>query len=129
NLGGSGISVNSTEDNQTIIAVDNQIRGNLWGITIIGQGSMNLGDDEDNTGGNVFSDNGNNGETFALYNNTPNTIMAKHNCWIEGEEITLDDAAEVIFDQADDPSLGEVIYDPMSSECSLSVQEYAKNSI
>src|SRR5699024_9100972 len=37
--------------------------------------------------------------------------------------------AERIFDQADDPSLGEVIYDPMSSECSLSVQEYAKNSI
>lgn len=112
-LGGSGINLNAPTGGQTIVASENQIRRNLWGVSIQGDVAANFGDDNENTGGNVFSENGNNGEIFALYNNGPATIMAKHNCWIEGEDITLAEAEEVIFHQVDDPSLGEVIFDPL----------------
>ncbi|TQD38859.1 T9SS type A sorting domain-containing protein [Haloflavibacter putidus] len=116
NLGGSGISLNSSSNTQNIIATGNEIRGNLWGITVIGEASINLGDDADNPGENVFANNENGGETFALYNNTPHTIMAKNNCWIEGIENTSADAESVIFHQADDATLGEVIYDPVGCQ-------------
>lgn len=111
-LGGSGIALNATNDTQTIIATGNEIRRNLWGITLQNEASINLGD-SDMPGNNVFADNGNGGTTYALYNNTDNTILAKSNCWIEGEETTAEDVATVIFDQADDASLGEVIYTPV----------------
>ena len=113
-LGGSGISMTSASSSQVTVVTGNEIRGNLWGITVINEATANLGDEEDNPGNNIFSENGNGGETYALYNNTPNTIMAKNNCWIEGEESTLEEVAEVIFDQEDDESLGEVIYDPIN---------------
>ncbi|GHC47122.1 T9SS type A sorting domain-containing protein [Ulvibacter litoralis] len=113
-IGGSGISLNSSGGGMEVIASGNEIRRNLWGITVIGQASVNLGDDVDNEGLNVFSENGNNGEVYALYNNTPNVLQAKHNCWIEGQINTLADAESVIFHQVDDASLGEVIFDPVS---------------
>lgn len=111
--GGSGINLNAPTGGQTVFVSENQIRRNLWGITIQGPVDANLGDDANNPGGNVFADNGNNGEVFAMYNNGLNTILAKHNCWIEGVEITLEEAEEVIFHKVDDPSLGEVIFDPV----------------
>jgi len=119
-LGGSGINLNSTNGGQTITIMGNKIRRNLWGITI--QNSLNadtssininLGDDENNTGENVFADNQNGGNTYALYNNGPATVMAKHNCWIEGENISLEQAEGVIFHQVDDATLGTVIFDPL----------------
>lgn len=113
NLGGSGISLNAGADTQNITITGNEIRRNLWGITIIGQASANLGDDQADSGNNIFADNGNGGVVYALYNNTPNTITAKNNCWIEGQESTLEQAGAVIFDIADDASLGEVLYDPI----------------
>lgn len=113
-VGGSGISLNSSTDTQEIIIKNNAIRGNLWGITLLGEASANLGDGETNPGGNVFSQNKNNGQVYALYNNTDNTILAKNNCWIEGQTNSLDDAESVIFHQADDSSLGQVIYDPVN---------------
>ena len=122
NLGGSGISLNSSSNTQEVVATNNEIRGNLWGITVIGEASINLGDNEDNPGGNVFANNGNSGNIYALYNNTPYTITALHNCWIEGQANTLADAESVIFHQADDNSLGEVLYDPVGCE-SLVVNE------
>ncbi|HET8886546.1 MAG TPA: T9SS type A sorting domain-containing protein [Salinimicrobium sp.] len=112
--GGSGISLNASNDTQNIIASDNEFRGNLWGITLIDEASINLGDDEDNPGGNIFSGNGNGGVTYALYNNTDNTIMAKHNCWTEEIDMTLEEAEEVIVHSVDDSSLGTVIFDPVS---------------
>ncbi len=111
-LGGSGISLNSGAPTQDITIIGNEFRRNLWGITIIGQASANLGDD-DTPGNNIFADNGNEGVIYALYNNTANTITAKSNCWIEGNESTLEEAGSVIFDVADDENLGEVIYDPI----------------
>lgn len=115
NLGGSGISLNTASAPMEVIASGNAFRRNLWGITLIDEASINLGDDGDNPGNNVFSENGNNNETYALYNNTANTILAKNNCWIENDPPnTLADAEAVIFHQVDDPSLGEVVFDPVS---------------
>lgn len=113
-MGGSGISINSASEDHVARLTENEIRNNLWGVTVIGSPTVNLGDDEENPGNNIFSENGNNGEIYALYNNGPNTIMALHNCWIEGQESTLEEAGEVIVDQEDDSSLGEVIYDPIN---------------
>jgi hypothetical protein len=118
NLGGSGISLNTASGPMEVIASGNAFRRNLWGITLIDEASINLGDDGDNPGNNVFSENGNNNETYALYNNTANTILAKNNCWIENDPPnTLADAEAVIFHQVDDPTLGEVLFDPVS--CAL----------
>lgn len=119
--GGSGISLSSSSNTQNITAHDNEIRRNLWGITIINKASIDLGSTS-NPGRNIFSDNGNNGTTYALYNNTQNTISAQHNCWVEGRAVTLQDADSVIFDLADDSTLGQVIYDPVG--CSdLSIED------
>lgn len=132
NLGGSGISINSSSEDHISILSGNEIRRNIWGITIIGsqQGAptVNLGDDEENPGNNIFSENGNNGTIYALYNNSTATVMAKHNCWIEGQESTLEEAGEVIVDQEDDDALGEVIYDPINCGV-LSVPSLEKNQI
>lgn len=106
--GGSGISLYNT---QPMKIRGNQIRQNLWGITIIGTAVADLGTEED-PGNNIFSENGNEGEIFAVYNNTPNPISALQNCWIEGHQSTIEDVESVIFHQVDDASLGEVSFDP-----------------
>lgn len=116
-LGGSGINlIAPTGGMENVFVTKNQIRGNLWGVTLQEEASANFGDDEDNLGRNVFSENGNGGETYALFNNTPNEIIAKHNCWVEDGEGTLDEAEGVISHVVDDPSLGEVIFDPINCE-------------
>lgn len=111
-IGGSGISLNTGSGPFEVIASGNEIRRNLWGITVIGEASINLGDELDNPGQNIFSENENGGETYAIYNNTANTIMAKYNCWIEGQESTVEEVEDVIFHSVDDPTLGEVIFEP-----------------
>ncbi|HET8838106.1 MAG TPA: T9SS type A sorting domain-containing protein [Flavobacteriaceae bacterium] len=116
NIGGSGISLNSNTDTQTIIVSNNQFRRNLWGITVIGEASINLGDGAENPGENIFADNGNSGQIYALYNNTDNTLQAKNNCWIEGQDNTSADAESVIFHQVDDSSLGLVVFDPIGCQ-------------
>lgn len=114
NLGGSGININSDTNDGEISAFFNEIRGNLWGITLQGQSSINLGDGDGVVGNNIFFENGNNGQVYALYNNTPNTISAVLNCWVEGGNVTLEEAENVIFHQQDDANLGEVLFDPVS---------------
>lgn len=109
--GGSGINIVASAVNEHVI-LNNEIRGNLWGITTQGNGFVNLGDLEDETvgsGGNVFSENGNGGIIYAFYNNTPNAVKAQGNCWIEqNPDATEEEVAEVIFEQADDETLGAV---------------------
>jgi parallel beta-helix repeat protein len=110
--GGSGINLFSTD---IVYVTNNQIRRNLWGITLQGTAHINLGSDDPedfNPGGNVFSENGNGGVIYALYNNTPNEVKALHNCWIEGQESTYEQVEEVITHFADDETLGEVFFDP-----------------
>ena len=81
NLGGSGISIYGAKD---VVITGNQIRGNLWGITILSNGTAILGTEEKH-GNNIFKNNGNNGTTTAFFNNTPNTVNAIGNCWREDE--------------------------------------------
>lgn len=126
-LGGSGININTSTAGATVYIAANDIRRNLWGITLQGLASVNLGGEGNNEGHNRFSENGNNGEVYALYNNTPNTIMAKYNCWIDdgGQDPTLEEVEAVIFHIVDDPSLGEVIFDPVGCE----LLEVADNTV
>ncbi len=112
NLGGSGINLNSSTVGPDVIVSGNEIRRNLWGITLQGSATINLGDDAGNAGLNVFSENGNGGVVYALYNNTANPISAKHNCWIEGQQSTPEQVEDVIFHSVDDPTLGEVTFEP-----------------
>src|SRR5690606_11332026 len=112
NLGGSGISLNSSTLGSAVYVTGNEFRRNLWGITVIDEATINLGDDDTNFGENIFSENGNNGVIYALYNNSLNHINAKHNCWIEGQQSTPEQVEDVIFHWVDEPGLGEVFFDP-----------------
>lgn len=126
--GGSGINLYSTD---LIYVTNNQIRRNLWGVTLQGTAQANFGSDDDedyNVGGNIFSENGNDGQTYALFNNTPNTIKALHNCWIEGQESTYEDVEGVISHRADDDSLGEVLFDPFDCGVVMSVDDIVKDT-
>lgn len=119
-VGGSGISLSTSgEPTMNIIATNNQIRRNLWGITVIGNARINLGNTDPeayNPGGNIFSENGNGGAIYALYNNTPHTIYAMNNCWIEDTELTPENVESVISHKVDDTELGEVIFTPFGCE-------------
>ncbi|MCC6840620.1 MAG: T9SS type A sorting domain-containing protein [Flavobacteriales bacterium] len=118
NLGGSGLNLYGGSTNISVVS-GNTITGNLWGVTIQSTATVNLGDTAAanyNPGGNSFSNNGNNGVIYALYNNTPNTVPAMNNCWdIDNPSIDSTAAAEVIFDVADDAALGEVFFMPYSN--------------
>ncbi len=118
--GGSGISLNAAgAATMNIIASGNVIRRNLWGITVIGQARINLGDGSATSpGGNIFADNGNGGNTYALFNNTPNAVSATNNCWIEGTSPTAEQVENVINHQFDDAALGLVTFTPFS-DCLL----------
>ncbi|MAP81048.1 MAG: hypothetical protein CL526_08160 [Aequorivita sp.] len=111
-LGGSGINIFTSAVGPEVIISGNQIRRNLWGVTLQDSATANLGDDTNNPGNNVFAENENGGIVYALYNNTANPVMAKNNCWIENQESTPQDVEDVIFHSEDDPALGEVNFDP-----------------
>ena len=110
--GGSGINVNYSASNTPIIT-GNNISGNLWGITIQGNAQPNIGNlsNEDSTddGKNVFINNTHNDTIFNLYNNTSGNILAQNNYWGSSNS---DSVAMTIFDHADFPNLGEVLYEP-----------------
>lgn len=118
NNGGSGISLYDPYYKQKAVISGNIIEKNLWGITVIGCGDVNLGKTEVdadasdyNPGGNVFRDNGNNGVLYDIYNNSANTVYAQGNIW----NVSTQDAENietVIYHKTDDPSLGEVIFMP-----------------
>jgi parallel beta-helix repeat protein len=120
--GGSGISLSASSAGMNIVVANNQIRGNLWGITLVTQGHANLGDGTENSpGGNIFSNNINGGVNYALYNNTPQAVSAMNNCWIEGSEPTAAQVEAVITHQADIASLGQVNYTPFG--CTLGTND------
>ena len=134
NLGGSGISINATGTNtMNLIASQNQIRRNLWGITMIGTAKINLGNDnlelgDLNEGGNVFSENENTGQTYALFNNTALPILAMNNCWTEGVSPTAQSVENVISHQVDNPALGLVTFMPFS-DCLLGTTAFENRKI
>ncbi len=111
-LGGSGINLVAASAISEVIVSGNEIRRNLWGITLQDQAAINLGDGISIPGLNVFSENGNNGEIYALFNNTDKPVTAIDNCWIEGQQSTPEQVEDVIFHSVDDNTLGEVSFDP-----------------
>lgn len=128
-LGGSGINLYGTS---LVYLSGNQIRRNLWGLTLQNEALTNLGSDDEedfNPGENIFSENGNGGTVYAMYNNTPNPVKALHNCWIEGQQSTIEEVEDVIFHQTDDPSLGEVFYDPFECGIEMAVTDLEKDKI
>ena len=118
NNGGSGISLYDPYLKQTAHISGNHIEGNLWGITVIGCGEVNIGKTEVsseaadyNPGRNVFVNNGNNGLLYDIYNNSTNTVYAQGNIWnVENQD--RESIEKVVFHKNDNPSLGEVIFMP-----------------
>jgi len=109
-MGGSGLNFYGGESNACTVS-HNTIMNNLWGITIQLNAQPNIGDGSPaSPGHNQFYENGNGGEIFALYNNTPGEIMALNNYW---DTESLEEAEDVIYHVVDDLSLGEVFFDPM----------------
>ncbi|WP_353097943.1 T9SS type A sorting domain-containing protein [Empedobacter brevis] len=110
--GGSGISIYLASNPATnfIDIFDNQIRGSLWGITNIEKGAfINLGT-ASRPGNNIFSNNGNGGVVYALYNNSVNPVSAIGNCWIEDQKSSEEQVENVIVHQKDNAALGVVDY-------------------
>lgn len=110
--GGSGINLWGDVSNNSIIS-RNTIIGNLWGITNTGNALPNLGQVDPftvNIGENYIYNNGNDGEIYDLYNNTPNDIFAENNYW---GTYDLDSIEMHIFHKPDDASLGFVDYLPI----------------
>ncbi|HPW65702.1 MAG TPA: T9SS type A sorting domain-containing protein [Salinivirgaceae bacterium] len=129
NLGGSGISFSTSN---TGMVSNNLITGNLWGITILNSAQPNLGQIEPtvvNVGKNHIYNNGNNGQTYNLYNNTPGPITAQNNYWGTNNA----DSAELgIFHYPDDNTLGLVNYLPIyqiSNENQMLSFELTDNSV
>ncbi len=116
--GGSGISLYDPYLQTKAIISGNHIEGSLWGVTIIGCQDVNLGclneGENYNPGGNVFKNNGNNGELYDLYNNSTLTVYAQNNTWNVSEQ-TKEQIESVIFHKHDNASLGEVIFMPAAN--------------
>ena len=116
--GGSGISLYDPYLQTKAIISGNHIEGSLWGVTIIGCQDVNLGclneGENYNPGGNVFKNNGNNGELYDLYNNSTLTVYAQNNTWNVSEQ-TEEQIESVIFHKHDNASLGEVIFMPAAN--------------
>ncbi|MFN2394301.1 MAG: T9SS type A sorting domain-containing protein [Bacteroidales bacterium] len=107
-LGGSGLNFLGNTNNFSVVR-NNLISGNLWGVTIQNSAQPEFGTADD-PGGNVLYNNGNTGQTYALYNNTANPVSAIGNYWGDNDAET---AESYIFHQPDDGSLGLVTYEPI----------------
>ena len=125
--GGSGINIYLAQNrpDYVINIFENTITGNLWGLTNIGAGAqINLGD-ANRYGHNVFDGNGNEGVTYAFYNNSPVAVSAQGNCW--DNWLTEERAEEVIFHFNDDETLGLVDYS--NFVCLLNTKDESKKQL
>lgn len=120
-LGGSGISLTGT---QKVIVRDNQIRGNLWGITVLSNAIIDLGTEDDH-GNNIFKSNGNGGTTTAFFNNTPNQVTAIGNCWRE-DELSNDVMVEEVLGSLNPNTIS---YKPYNCALPLSVSDVSKSKL
>ena len=130
--GGSGISLYDLYQQTKAVISGNHIEGSLWGVTIIGCKDVNLGCLEEgenyNPGGNVFIDNGNNGELYDLYNNSTLTVYAQNNTWNVSEQ-TEEQIESVIFHKHDNASLGEVIFMPAANTTGIDLVQRSTNNV
>jgi len=120
-LGGSGISIYGAKD---VVITGNQIRGNLWGITLLSNGTAIIGTEEKH-GNNIFKNNGNGGTTTALFNNTALPVSALYNCWRE-DELSSDTMVEAVIGSL---TAGTVSYKPYNCALPLSVSDVSKSKL
>lgn len=126
NNGGSGIAIYDSSKSLNLKVSENHIENNLWGITIMGGGNVNLGkvevdgvklaedDVEYNVGRNVFVNNGHDDVLVDLAFAAGTdylTVYAQNNTW-NVEEQTAELIETVIDHQNDDPAIGLAIYMP-----------------
>lgn len=141
-VGGSGINITDAAGEQKTKIYGNHIEGNLWGVSIIGGSDINLGrtdvpEDDPNycLGQNVFINNGNtqyaNGtdpegefNRWDVYNNSGNTVYAMNNYWYVASG---SNPRVTIYDIADDPSKGEVIYTPWAGTTYTGIEATSLN--
>ena len=113
--GGSCISLYDSKYNQEAYIKGNRLEGGLWGITVIGGKSVNVGKTANpsspdyNPGQNVFVNNGNGGKLYDIYNNGTNAVYAQGNTWNVSVQ-TPDSIEKVISHIVDNPALGRVIF-------------------
>ena len=118
--GGSGISIYGSDTTCAAKLRRNTISGNLWGITAINKHSIDMGTAED-FGNNYLYDNGNDGQTYALYNNASSSISAVGNYWGGNTEAF---AESVIFHRPDlGDNYGLVLYVPILVEDTTAITE------
>ena len=129
--GGSGISLYDPYGKTTAVIAGNEIERNLWGVTVIGCKEVSLGEPTSlrvaSPGGNVFKDNGFDGERYDLYNNSTLTIYAQNNTWSVISQ-TEEEIESVIFHKHDDERLGEVIFMPAAEQTGIREIEEWKDS-
>ena len=129
--GGSGISLYDPYGKTTAVIAGNEIERNLWGVTVIGCKEVSLGEPKSlrvaSPGGNVFKDNGFDGERYDLYNNSTLTIYAQNNTWSVISQ-TEEEIESVIFHKHDDERLGEVIFMPAAEQTGIRGIEELKDS-
>jgi len=126
NNGGSGIAIYDASKGLNLKVSENHIENNLWGITIMGGGNINLGkvevdgvrlaedDAEYNVGRNVFVNNGHDDVLvdLAFASGTDYlTVYAQNNTWNVAEQ-TAELIETVVDHQIDDPTTGLAIYMP-----------------
>ena len=111
--GGSGISIYGSDTTCAAKLRRNVITGNLWGITAINYHHIDMGTDDD-FGHNSLYDNGNDGVSYALYNNAHSSMTAIGNYWGGNTE---EFAESVIFHRPDlGDAYGLVLYSPILTE-------------
>ena len=111
--GGSGISIYGYDTTCAAKLRRNVITGNLWGITAINYHHIDMGTADD-FGHNSLHDNGNDGVTYALYNNAHSSMTAVGNYWGGNTE---EFAESVIFHRPDlGDNYGLVLYSPILTE-------------
>lgn len=111
--GGSGISIYGSDTTCAAKLRRNVISGNLWGITAIYYHNIDMGTVDD-FGRNRLYDNGNGGQTYALYNNANSSMTAIGNYWGGNTE---EFAESVIYHRPDlGDSYGLVLYTPILTD-------------
>lgn len=135
NNGGSGISLYDYGDQSlNAYAEGNLIAGNIWGVTLLGKlGDINFGKIADpnaedyNPGRNVFTDNGNGGVLYDLFNNTSNEaiVYAQGNIWGVAQQDSVS-IASVVWDGSDQGGHGEVVFATPQPDVVVTLDAIAK---
>lgn len=115
--GGSGLNFQGNQT-QTGVVSRNVLRGNLWGVTLLRTGTaggpvVSFGNissrDTTDVGLNRLAGNGNGGQTYDFYNNTPDAVKAENNDWGTATASLIE---AHIFHQPDQANLGLVDFQP-----------------